>query len=525
MGFPAASYISDNARTEGEVKAALEDTLKACKQIPGAGIAAQALTISAGSVTPALGSSQILVIDTEAAAATDELTNIVTTNLGANSLVRVTIANNARVVALKHAAGGSGELSLKTGGDMVLGDTTHWIEFYVNGTQLDEVARFPPAGPAVLSKAANYTVTPADRGKLVDCTATLTLSLPAAATAGKGFELLVECSGGVTTIDPNGAELIGGSATLVLYRGDKVGIVCTGTAWKIPQKTSAQVALDSYIKGFTYAPNGTDPSNDLDIAAGVAMDDAGVILLRGAALTKQLDVAWAAGMNAGLLDTGVVGNNVYYLYVIGRSDTGVVDYLASLSATSPTMPANFDAERRIGLVQRVGGATRAFSVLERTGGGLQLTMRAATTSGTEVDFAVPSGVTEVQLLPNEASLSGADDFLVQLGDAGGIETTGYVSTSIGGGGGGMGDVTSTSGFIVYIGVAGRTLSGVVTLALHDPATFTWNASHVGKVSVAAGVFGGGVKSLSQELSTVRWTRTGANTLDAGSVACRYEVPR
>lgn len=371
MGFPAVNYLSDNSRTEGELKVALEDLLKACKQIPGAGVAAQALTISAGSVTPALGASQILVIDTEAAAASDDLANIVTTNLGPNSLVRVKIANDARLVTVKHAAGGAGQLSLVTGGDFVLGDTSHWIDFYVNGTQLEEIARFPSAGSVVSSKSGNYTVTVADRGDLIECTATLTLSLPAAATAGKGFDLLVECAGGVTTIDPSGAETIGGASTLLLYRGDKVRITCTGTAWKIVQRTSAQVALDQYLQGFTYQPNGSDVANDVDVAAGVALDSTGVYVLRGAALTKRLDAVWAVGTNAGMLDTGAVGNNDYFLWVIGRSDTGVVDYLASLSSSAPTMPANYDFKRLIGWVKRSAGANVAWKTYELAGGGLE----------------------------------------------------------------------------------------------------------------------------------------------------------
>lgn len=374
MSFPAVNYISNAARTEGENKTAFEDQLKGVKQIPGAGIADQALTIATGSVTPALGSSNILVIDTEASAATDDLTNIVLTNIDDGAMVFVRNANAARVVVAKHSAGGSGQLSLSTGGDFVLADPDrHWLLLKRNGTLLLEVARFPEAPLApLLSKSGNYTTTPADRGRFIDCTATLTLTLLAAATAGKGFEQVVQCSGGVTTIDPNGAETIGGASMHLLYRGDKVRFVSDGTNWQILDRHSAQVALDKTIQGFTYGINGTDPTNDLDIAAGVAMDATGVYALRGSALTKQLDANWAVGNNAGMLDTGAVGNNDYYLWAIGRSDTGVVDYLASLSHTAPTMPANYDFKRLIGWVKRSGGANVAFKTYETEGGGLEL---------------------------------------------------------------------------------------------------------------------------------------------------------
>ncbi len=127
-----------------------------------------------------------------------------------------------------------------------------------------------------------------------------------------------------------------------------------------------------FIDGYTYANNGTDAANDIDFASGYAVDDTGAKLIRGGALTKRLDVAWAVGTNEGMLDTGSVGNNQYYLYAILRSDTGVVDYLASLSATSPTMPANYDYKRLIGWLLRESGAIRAFKIYELPGGGIEL---------------------------------------------------------------------------------------------------------------------------------------------------------
>jgi hypothetical protein len=130
-------------------------------------------------------------------------------------------------------------------------------------------------------------------------------------------------------------------------------------------------ALSKAIYGFTYAINGSDASNDIDFAVGGAMDSTGAYWLTGNALTKQLDAAWAVGTNAGMLDTGAVGNNDYYLWVIGRSDTGVVDYLASLSSTTPTMPASYDFKRLIGWLKRSAGANVAFTTYETEGGGLE----------------------------------------------------------------------------------------------------------------------------------------------------------
>lgn len=373
MSFPAASYISNAARTEGENKTAFEDQLKGIKQIPGAGIADQALTIASGSVTPAAGSSAVLVIDTEASAATDDLTNIVLTNIDDGAMVWVRNANAARVVVAKHSAGGSGQLSLSTGGDFVLADPDrHWLLLKRNGTLFLEVARFPAATlPPLLSKSGNYTTTPADRGRFIDCTATLTLTLLPAATAGKGFEQVVQCSGGVTTIDPNGAETIGGNLTLTLQRGDVVRLVCDGTAWHLVSRFSAQVGpLHGHLWGLTLSNNGVDPTNDIDVAVGEAMSDdtnsTDAVLMRlASALTKRIDATWTVGNNGGLLASGAaLANGTYHVFLIMRPDTGVVDVAADSSVTGANLAANTNAaytkKRRIASLLRESASLVGF---------------------------------------------------------------------------------------------------------------------------------------------------------------------
>jgi hypothetical protein len=117
--------------------------------------------------------------------------------------------------------------------------------------------------------------------------------------------------------------------------------------------------------------------NDLNINTGGAMDDTGAYWMTLAtALGKQSDVAWAVGGTtgapAGGLDTGAVGNNDYYIWLIARSDTGVVDALYSLSSTAPTMPTNYDFKRLIGWFKRVGATVVACHTYETEGGGLEL---------------------------------------------------------------------------------------------------------------------------------------------------------
>jgi hypothetical protein len=83
-------------------------------------------------------------------------------------------------------------------------------------------------------------------------------------------------------------------------------------------------------------------------------------MVLASALTKRLDATWSVGTNQGGLDTGSIANGTYHVWLIQRSDTGVVDALFSTSATAPTMPASYDRRRRIGSIMRVSAAIRGF---------------------------------------------------------------------------------------------------------------------------------------------------------------------
>lgn len=117
-----------------------------------------------------------------------------------------------------------------------------------------------------------------------------------------------------------------------------------------------------HLHGLTLSNNAGDATNDIDIAAGecVTLDSPYWRMALASALTKRLDAAWAVGTGNGGLDTGSIANTTYHIWLIARSDTGVVDALFSTSATSPTMPTNYDRKRRIGSIMRVSAAIRPF---------------------------------------------------------------------------------------------------------------------------------------------------------------------
>jgi len=124
----------------------------------------------------------------------------------------------------------------------------------------------------------------------------------------------------------------------------------------------------NFIGGLNTA-NGTDAAHDINIAVGSARDytDTATMTL-ASAITKQIDASWAVGTNAGGLDTGSVGASTGYgLYLIRRTDTGVVDVLfstdMSASGGSVTMPTSYTQKRLIGWV-RTDSSSNILSFLQ-----------------------------------------------------------------------------------------------------------------------------------------------------------------
>lgn len=141
--FPAADAFRD-AVNQGVGKQVVEDLIAAATQLLGAS-ARSTLTIAAGIITP---THALHAIDTEAAAASDSLTNAALANHPVGRLLRLSSVSAARVVWLEHANGGDGELILLDGIDLPLTDPRSWVMFERVGTAWVEVDRFIADRPA-----------------------------------------------------------------------------------------------------------------------------------------------------------------------------------------------------------------------------------------------------------------------------------------------------------------------------------------------------------------------------------------
>lgn len=89
--------------------------------------------------------------------------------------------------------------------------------------------------------------------------------------------------------------------------------------------------IQNYLTGCILANSTGDATNDIDITAGQCADSTNAAMMTLAAITKQIDATWAVGTNAGGMDSAntETSSRWYHVYVIKRTDTGVVDAMFS----------------------------------------------------------------------------------------------------------------------------------------------------------------------------------------------------
>jgi hypothetical protein len=141
-------------------------------------------------------------------------------------------------------------------------------------------------------------------------------------------------------------------------------------------------------------------------------------------------------------------------------------------------------------------------------------------SGTAIDFSIPSWTKEIELIFDGLSLSGTDGFFIQLGDAGGVENTsytgliGYYSNAAAS----VVSVGSTSGVELIGNGAGRSIQGRATL--QNITGNQWiidvQYTHLSLTIMLNAVYR---KTLSNTITTLRFTRTGTDTFDGGQLNC------
>jgi hypothetical protein len=139
------------------------------------------------------------------------------------------------------------------------------------------------------------------------------------------------------TISAKQAAILRYDGTAARWQAIAGGAAGAGAAGNIP----------GHLTGLTLSTVGS--SSAFGIAAGFATDSSNADMMALSSAYSKTTSAWAVGSANGALDTGTIAANTWYhVFLVKRTDTGVVDVLISTSAASPTLPTNYTLFRRIG---------------------------------------------------------------------------------------------------------------------------------------------------------------------------------
>jgi hypothetical protein len=173
------------------------------------------------------------------------------------------------------------------------------------------------------------------------------------------------------------------------------------------------------------------------------------------------------------------------------------------------------------LLSTNGGGSLSFV---NDGGANAVTTDVNVSGGADALFTlVPSGTTQILINFEGVSSNGTGSPIVTLGDSGGLETSGYVASTVN-----LKHNTatvvsySTSNFPIDIDDGTSELSGVMILSLKDATNNTWVTSGVFKMWTNNVVFTAGHKSLSAELTQLKVEAPSSDVFDGGSVSITFQ---
>ena len=314
-----------------------------------------------------------------------------------------------------------------------------------------------------LSKTSNYTVTISDKDKFILCDATagtITLTLPAAATAGNGFSIgAKKTDSGTNTviIDANGAETIDGNTTYVLTaQNDGVKIITNGTAW-YTMEAHPQTMLDK---------NGNEV-----LSLGTTAAAVNEVRITNAATTVAPSIKSLGESNIGLLLLDSNGNEE----VILASTAAAVNEVTITNAATGSGPT----------VAATGGDTN-----------IPITVKGKGTGAVKLGQATTTGV---QLEADQPILdSSGNEYIIFQKAATAVNQYAFLNAATGAGPQFLtsGDDTNITGNMVAKGTGGWDMYGGTTNT--TPVRFI--------ISATAKILGHNINSLSTT-RTVTWPDT------------------
>lgn len=376
--------------------------------------------------------------------------------------------------------------------------------------------------PASTTPVSLYTEETLSTGTANPLVADASGMFPEAFLAETKVKIIITTSAGVT-VWTRDVIYTTGVATNVPASGVSFDGTTSGLASDNVQDAIDEVVeLQGLTQEWTTSSSGvvaTGTSTNAGSAVGPGLD-----LYRNSASPANLDLLGFVAFTG----KNSAGSKVTYTYLsnsISDTTNGSEDAVMTIQTV---VAGSVAARLNIGAGTWGDGATGGdpgtgkanFTEVQRDGNGIQPLVAAtlqATTSGTAINFtSIPSWVKRITVCVSGVSTNGTSLPLIQIGDSGGIENTGYGGTSW--------DQDTTlhafsAGFeFASVWGASETATGFCTLVLMNSATFTWAFS-----AFLGGYGGSGVKSLTATLDRLRLTTTnGTDAFDAGSVNILYE---
>jgi hypothetical protein len=350
----------------------------------------------------------------------------------------------------------------------------------------------------------------------VICPATSKLYVFTNSTSG-GFAMTLKTSAGSGIAVPAGqSRLLYCNGTDVVEAVNGFGSISLTTALAA---TSGGTGQSSFAVGDLLYASSTTAISKLTVGATNA------VLTVAAGIPSWVATLPAVSGGTGLSSPGTAGN------VLSSNGT-----TWQSTALPQAVPANYlgpGSPAVIGVVNQASSAEvrtgtdelKVVTPASLRGGALVRGTVQNSTSGTSIDFTgIPSWAKRVTIMFSAVSISGSSSVLIQIGDSGGIETTGYDSYALYSVSAGQ-FISSTAGFVLEpTGSAGPAISRYGTIVLVNVTGNVWvSSSAIFGASGGVVSTGAGGKTLSDVLDRVRVTTVnGTDTFDAGQINILYE---
>lgn len=381
---------------------------------------------------------------------------------------------------------------------------------------------------------ADQTLTTSVASKLVLVNAAagdVTVSLPPAvgmATSAPFVIRRTDTTANVVTIDPDGAELIAGTATFAMDPGDYIELRTDGTQWFLTSDNLEPTSIENSLALVT--STGTGGAYAVTLPQTVL-----------APIANRLEFEFIANHRSVAPSTLNVNGTGALPFRKSKTGFGITELDGSDIATSDVVRVKYDGTQYIGVslidianVDRLGRVLRASEAQLRSGadfrwptaseirtvygnGWIETAEIDLTNGGsnnlTSVDFlSLPDDLSEIEVHIHNLSFNGANDLLVQAMVAGAAVSSGYDAVSRGGS---SQLAASTAGMISFQNSDGGTRFGWFEFK-RQPGSNRWVSMHQ-----FAGFDGGGSVELAGVLDGIRILSSGSNEFDDGVASLRY----